>query len=608
MFLGFSALACRRTTSGRGIFPIPCPSKSSASGGPQRRYPGSIPAGSVAPPGRTPAYAVAVAKAGGSSRETDRLAPDETARTPSDSWPAEAPIRTFLIADIRGYTRFTQEKGDEAAGRLAAAFAELSRAPVASHGGEVIELRGDEVLCVFGSARQALRAAVELQRSFRRRTDDRAAFPLPIGIGLDAGEAVPTEGGYRGGALNTASRLCSLAAPGEILATETVVSLARRLDGIRFVDRRPVRLKGLEKPVRVIEVVPEVSLPPLPEIPDEKPLLVTRRRAALAATIGLVLLGVIVLAVIRSTGEENAVPANSVAVIDPASNQVVDAIRVGESPGPIAAAGHTLWVVNLADQTLSRIDPATRTRTKTIGLRGAIRPEALPPRLAGDSDDLWVVVDCFRALLRMNPRNGLPVQTLPLSTFNEPASFHSCAVTADSDSVWVAVDSPFHLVGIDAPAAQLATVAKSFPLPVGVRTAIAVGAGSVWLADRVGIEGAAIRRINPETGDLVAKIPVDNGPEAMVFANGAVWVVNQMESSVLRIRPRTNSVVRAISVGQSPSGIAVGAGALWVTNTGSGTLSRIDPVTSTVTKTIELGHRPRGIAFFDGLVWVTVRE
>jgi len=55
-----------------------------------------------------------------------------------------APVRTFLIADIRGYTRFTQERGDEAAGRLAAEFARLSRSAVEAHDSEVIELRGDE--------------------------------------------------------------------------------------------------------------------------------------------------------------------------------------------------------------------------------------------------------------------------------------------------------------------------------------------------------------------------------------------------------------------------------------------------------------------------------
>ena len=111
-------------------------------------------------------------------------------------------VLTFVIADVRGYTRFTQEHGDEEAALLAAIFADLARETVLSCGGELIELRGDEALCVFRSARQALRAAVELQTSFRRRTDTGPAFPLPIGIGLDAGEAVPIEGGYRGGALS----------------------------------------------------------------------------------------------------------------------------------------------------------------------------------------------------------------------------------------------------------------------------------------------------------------------------------------------------------------------------------------------------------------------
>ena len=78
-------------------------------------------------------------------------------------------VRTFLIADVRGYTRFTQEHGDEEAGKLAARFAALVREAVTATGGEVLELRGDEALCVFSSARQALRAAVELQIRFRAR-------------------------------------------------------------------------------------------------------------------------------------------------------------------------------------------------------------------------------------------------------------------------------------------------------------------------------------------------------------------------------------------------------------------------------------------------------
>jgi class 3 adenylate cyclase len=109
--------------------------------------------------------------------------------------PAE--IRAFLIADVRGYTLFTQQRGDEAAAKLAAKFAQVAREGVQARAGRVIELRGDEALCVFPSPRQAIRAAVELQDRFVDETLADPAIPLGVGIGLDAGEAVPVEGGYR---------------------------------------------------------------------------------------------------------------------------------------------------------------------------------------------------------------------------------------------------------------------------------------------------------------------------------------------------------------------------------------------------------------------------
>ena len=67
--------------------------------------------------------------------------------------PQASEVRTFLIADVRGYTRFTVERGDEAAARLAERFADLVEATLPSRNGRVIELRGDEALAVFPSAR-----------------------------------------------------------------------------------------------------------------------------------------------------------------------------------------------------------------------------------------------------------------------------------------------------------------------------------------------------------------------------------------------------------------------------------------------------------------------
>jgi class 3 adenylate cyclase/tetratricopeptide (TPR) repeat protein len=184
----------------------------------------------------------------------NQRADEETAMDMSDQEQAlHSSIHTFLIADLRGYTRFTLEQGDEAAASLSAQFAALARQVVEARGGKVIELRGDEVLAVFSSARQALRASVELQQQMGEARQADPTLP-PVGIGLDAGEAVPVEDGYRGAALNLAARLCSLAGPGEVLVSETVVHLARKVDGLTYTERGAVQLKGFADAVRVVQV------------------------------------------------------------------------------------------------------------------------------------------------------------------------------------------------------------------------------------------------------------------------------------------------------------------------------------------------------------------
>jgi class 3 adenylate cyclase len=170
-------------------------------------------------------------------------------------------IRVFLIADVRGYTLFTQEHGDEAAARLAKRFADIVREGAGAHGGALIELRGDEALAAFESPRGAIQAALELQSRFVDEALERSELPLLVGIGMDAGEAVAVEDGFRGGALNLAARLCSMAGPGEILASREVVHLARALEGVVYVERGEARVKGLTGPVPVIRVMPETDDP-----------------------------------------------------------------------------------------------------------------------------------------------------------------------------------------------------------------------------------------------------------------------------------------------------------------------------------------------------------
>ncbi len=184
-----------------------------------------------------------------------------------------ASVRSFLVADIRGYTAYTAAHGDEAAARLVEHFAALVSDGVTAWSGTLVELRGDEALAAFESPRAALRAAVELQTAFSDETRTDPERPLHVGIGLDAGEAVPVADGYRGAALNRAARLCSAADGGETLASEGLIHLAGPMADVEYAAPREVEAKGLEAPVVVVAVsATDVAVPELgPAVTLPKP-------------------------------------------------------------------------------------------------------------------------------------------------------------------------------------------------------------------------------------------------------------------------------------------------------------------------------------------------
>jgi class 3 adenylate cyclase len=171
-------------------------------------------------------------------------------------------VHTFLIADIRGYSRYTDEFGAEAAAGLTAQFVDLVTQDVEMHGGTVVEIRGDEALAVFASARQAIRCAVALQTRFDEEAELDHDLPLRVGIGVDSGEAVALEdGSFRGAALNVAARLCGRAHGGEVIVTEATYRLAGRMEGLTFSDRGRVHLKNISDPIHILQVYSEQDAP-----------------------------------------------------------------------------------------------------------------------------------------------------------------------------------------------------------------------------------------------------------------------------------------------------------------------------------------------------------
>ena len=87
-----------------------------------------------------------------------------------------------------------------------------------------------------------------------------------------------------------------------------------------------------------------------------------RRRARIAAA------AVVVLVAIARSGEPQVVvPADSLVVIDAVHNRIVDAVPVGGRPTFVAAGAGAVWVANINDRTMSRVDRVTLRVTATSG-------------------------------------------------------------------------------------------------------------------------------------------------------------------------------------------------------------------------------------------------
>jgi peptide/nickel transport system substrate-binding protein len=509
-----------------------------------------------------------------------------------------ADIRAFLIADIRGYTLFTLERGDEAAAKLATKFARLAREGVEARAGEVIELRGDEALCVFASSRQAIRAAVELQDRFVAETVSDPALPLAVGIGLDAGEAVSVEGGYRGGALNLAARLCGQAGPGEILASREVAHLARRVEGVTYADRGEVSLKGMTDPVTVIEVSSEAGpaaarLAPLipkrepPSSPAASPPRRTRWRLLVAA-LALVVVAVAIPIVLSGGGDGlSSVAPNSIGVIDPESGNILRSIELPNAPGSMAAGEGAVWVTAPDAGRIMRIDAQTETVVDSTQVGSA------PAGIAVGEGAVWVVDSDGPSLVRVSPETNEEVATIPVG--NGPAG-----VAVTNGAVWVTNRLDGTVSRIDPATSEVSEIISVGQAPTG----IAADDDGVWVANS---DDGTVVRIDPATNTVDTVVGVGNQPGAVAVGPDGVWVANTLDGTVSRIDPGTGIVTRVITVGLGPSAIAVAGDAVWVTNEFDGTVSQVDIDTDSEAHSIATVSAPRGAATVGGAPWISVR-
>ena len=152
---------------------------------------------------------------------------------------------TICFLDITGYTRLTQERGDEAAADLAASLARLVQRESVRCGGAPIKWLGDGVMFHFREPGPGVQAALEM-------VDGLAAAGLPPAhVGLHAGPVLFQQGDYFGQTVNVTARIADYARPGEVLVSEAVADASQE-PNIAFLDIGPVELKGMSGTTRLL--------------------------------------------------------------------------------------------------------------------------------------------------------------------------------------------------------------------------------------------------------------------------------------------------------------------------------------------------------------------
>jgi Protein kinase domain len=225
-----------------------------------------------------------------------------------------------------------------------------------------------------------------------------------------------------------------------------------------------------------------------------------RGRLALLVAGVLVALAATLAALVATRGGRTPVSSplfarpNTLARIDPATNAVSNVISVGADPVATAARGRSVWVYNRADDTISEVDPVSKTVHETTRVPAFAEADNVfvGPALTADSVGAWFVGNDLRG------RGGV------LTRVRRGGA------------------TRYYRLGDE---------------PRGV----AVGFGAVWIVGR-GAHGSELLRVDPSTGRVTRSRRFRSELDSIGVGDGAVYVVGGSEGTLYRIDPRSPSL------------------------------------------------------------------
>ena len=178
---------------------------------------------------------------------------------------------TFLFTDIQGSTKLLRRLG-ESYGMVLGTHRTLLRAAFRRHGGREVDTQGDAFFVAFSGAREAVAAACEAQRALLEHPWAHGE-PVLVRMGIHTGEPLLIEGHYVGIDVHRAARICGATHGGQIVVSETTAAIVEEATsaGFRFTDLGRHRLKDLEHPEHLYQVLADGLLDDFPTLRSLKP-------------------------------------------------------------------------------------------------------------------------------------------------------------------------------------------------------------------------------------------------------------------------------------------------------------------------------------------------
>lgn len=162
---------------------------------------------------------------------------------------------TIMFTDIAGYTNFVETHGDIAAKSLLQKHNEILFSIIEKYSGNVIKTIGDAVMAAFSDTKNAVIAAVEIQKGLKRYNKDAEKIKkINIRIGIHAGIALKDGDDYFGDAVNIAARIEPTGSAGQIMVSKSVYDAVKDNQNIFCSFHGLKAAKGKSDPLEVYRV------------------------------------------------------------------------------------------------------------------------------------------------------------------------------------------------------------------------------------------------------------------------------------------------------------------------------------------------------------------